>query len=177
VFEEWSFIQSIKYKNLIKSDQELKNKVDKKELEISKIEREKYDEISENARKWKRPRMEDIAREMDLKFLYDYGYDYASSTVHPLFYDGSIDFLDITMLEKHDEKMVDLLKSNSILVGTLLLQEGLNNSTHKWMRLIYDAIDGIRNELGGHKLENILPLHKLTKLLLENPTAELCNII
>ena len=57
----------------------------------------------------------------------------------------------------------------------MLIQEGLNDSTYRWKNVIYDCIDGIRNELETHKKENMIPIIKLIQLYKENDHVVICS--
>jgi len=175
VFDDWSFLQSIKYRNHIMSDEEFKDRVSKSEIELLEVEKDRYEKLDNKTIDWKRPRMEDVAKSMKMKFLYDYGYSHASTSVHPLIRDGIEDFLDFTKLGTYKPETIEILQKNTILIGTMLIQEGLNNSNYKWMSIVYDCIDGIRNELDDHKIENYLPMKKLIGMFKENDHFVICG--
>jgi hypothetical protein len=175
-FEEWSFLQSIKYRNHIMSDEEFCKRVKESELKLTESEAERIRQIDDTVKNWKRPKMEDIAKSMKMKFLYDYGYNHASTSVHPLINDGIEDYLDLTKLKQYANDTIETLKKNSILIGSMLLQEGLNNSKYKWMTIVYDCIDAIRNELELHKNENILVLKRYNDKFLEDNYFVICSV-
>jgi hypothetical protein len=97
-----------------------------------------------------------------------YGYDFASQHVHPMANDGQEDFFTITRLEpKPDFPDWSSVLSNSVLAGSLIVQEALNASTLLWHRVVYDAMDGIRNSLLSSSLELHLPLAKVSMMFKE----------
>jgi hypothetical protein len=56
----------------------------------------RYDDLSQKKTRWQGPKAEDVAREMELGFLYRHEYDYASTHVHPMASDGGADFVAVT---------------------------------------------------------------------------------
>jgi len=106
---------------------------------------------------------------MDLSFLYKYGFDFASQHVHPMANDGQEDFFNITHLEpKPNFPNPTMVLSNSILAASLISQEALNASTLSWRRVVYDAVDGIRNFLRCASPEHLLPLVKVSNMFEEH---------
>jgi hypothetical protein len=74
------------------SDPEMSGKAPPTLKELQKRDRPRYDAISGKQARWRRPKAEDVAKRMNLGFLYRFGYDYASTHVHPLSGDGEADF-------------------------------------------------------------------------------------
>ena len=68
--------------------------------------------------------------------------------VHPMANDGYQDFYAITKLSPAPvfPEQRSIL-SNTILVLTVLIQEGLNASSLSWRRILYDFIDEVRESL------------------------------
>ena len=77
-----------------------------------------------------------------------FGYDFGSTHVHPMANDGEQDFFTITKLEPApefpDQRSV---LSNSLLIGTMIVQEALNASLLSWRALVYNLIDDLRKFL------------------------------
>lgn len=96
-------------------------------LRIDRRPKLRIKSLSKNPPKWRRPKAGDVAMSMNLSFLYKYGYDFASTYVHPMANDGDQDFYTLTKL-KPTPPFPDQISvlSNSILVGSLILQEALN---------------------------------------------------
>jgi len=112
---------------------------------------------------------------MDLTFLYRYGYDYASRYVHPMADDGLDDFQVITLLQPKPESTAAniVVLQNSLLVASMVLQEALNASSFAWMKIVYNAIDGVRNFLFAAESEHLLQTAKVGELFTGNiPLAE-----
>jgi hypothetical protein len=79
--------------------------------------------------------------------------------------DGQEDFFNITHLEpKPNFPEWKIALSNSILAGSLIVQEALNASTLSWRRIVYDAVDGVRKALRSPSPEHLLPLVKVSKM-------------
>lgn len=85
---------------------------------------------------------------MNLGFLYRFGYDYASTHVHPMAGDGEVDFTTL-ISPPHALALPDAtVVRNSILVQSMLVQEALNVSKLRWRAIVYDFLDQIRVFLG-----------------------------
>jgi hypothetical protein len=109
-------------------------------------------ELADSPPRWRRPRAEQVAKDLDMRFLYRFGYDFGSAHVHPMANDGLQDFHTITHLEPApvfpDQRTV---LSNTLLIMTLIIQQGLNASTPTWRALLYDTVDDLRRFLGTGK--------------------------
>jgi hypothetical protein len=88
--------------------------------------------------------------------------------------DGQEDFFNITRLEpRPDFPEWGIVLSNSILVASLIVQEALNASTLLWCRVVYDAVDGVRNYLLSASPEHHLPLAKVNGMFKDHlPLAQ-----
>ena len=137
-FEAWSFFKQCKGQNRVKSDQNFRHQATGSIYELSEGQRRRMRELSKNKPTWRRPRVEDVAKQMGVSFLYKYGYDYASMHVHPMASDGEQDFSTITGLAASQEfpSQVTVL-SNSVLAVTLVLQDALNFSSFRWRRELW----------------------------------------
>lgn len=121
---------------------------------------------------WCRPKAEDVAKSMGLGFLYRFGYDLASTHVHPMAQDGEIDFARLTFLANHQSPDATVVR-NSILVQSMLIQEALNASSVQWSKIIYDFIDQLRKFLNdGKNLEFLVTFYKIGKAW---PTLDFCE--
>lgn len=148
-FDDWSFYRQFSALNRVKSDKEFKNQATGWDYELSIEQKERIRRLEEDPPRWNRPKAEEVAKDMDLVFLYKYGYDYGSMHVHPMSDDGQQDFFTITRLEPAPRfpDQITLLH-NSVLVGTLILQEAMNRSSFRWRALIYNLVDEIRTFIG-----------------------------
>ena len=165
-FDDWSFKMQYEAANLLRSDPELKGQVRELVDDLTTEQKMRYQRHAPN---WRRPKAEDVAGAMDLSFLYKYGFDFASQHVHPMANDGQEDFFNITHLEpKPNFPNPTMVLSNSILAASLISQEALNASTLSWRRVVYDAVDGIRDFLRCASPEHLLPLVKVSKMFEEH---------
>ncbi len=137
-FEAWSFFEQFKGQNRVRSDEAFKHEATGEIYELSEEQRRRVKELSRSKPTWKRPKAEDVAKQMGLEFLYKYGYDYASTHVHPMATDGEQDFTSITGLRPSQAfpSQITVL-SNSVLAVTLVLQDALNFSSFRWQRLLW----------------------------------------
>jgi len=165
-FDNWSFYQQYNANNKIASDREFKNQTDEKFLKPTHSQKERHKKLSKSPPKWKRPYSEDVAKEMNLMFFYKYGYDYASTHVHPMANDGLEDFYSITNLEpKPDFPDHTIALSNSILVATILIQEALNCSDFQWRGVTYSFLENMRKSVANSVDESyLIDFIKITQL-------------
>jgi hypothetical protein len=174
LFDDWSFKMQYEAANRLRSDPALKGQLKGLVDDLTTEQKARYQRLVKTPPDWRRPKAEDAARAMDLTILYRYGYDYASQHVHPMANDGLEDFFNITHLEPRPNfPEWGIVLSNSILVASLTVQEALNASTLSWRRVVYDAVDGIRNFLRSASPEHLLPLAKVSKMFEERiPLAQ-----
>ncbi|MHA1360817.1 MAG: DUF5677 domain-containing protein [Candidatus Helarchaeota archaeon] len=173
IFEKWSFKKQYEFKNKVRSDPEFKERVNPDYFKEMEKKRKKYDSICKEQPHWKRPKPETIAREMDLMFLYKYGYDYASTLVHPMANDGEADFLRQTKLAT-EEIFTDqrVVINNSCLAVVVLIQEGLNICDLLWRRLVFDFLGNFRSFLISGSEKYKISFYKIGIL---GPDADLCK--
>lgn len=146
-FEKWSFVKQYDALNRVLSDPMFREKVDDENLAISENDRNRYNNIKKENVEWFRPKVELIAKKsFNMPFLYYYGYDYASTQVHPMATDGEGDYYRIVhqAYPKFDQRVVI---NNSILIYSLLVQEGLNASELQWRSIVYKFIEQCRSSL------------------------------
>jgi Family of unknown function (DUF5677) len=174
LFDDWSFKMQYEAANRLRSDPALKGQLKGLVDDLTTEQKARYQRLVKTPPDWRRPKAEDAAKAMDLTILYRYGYDYASQHVHPMANDGQEDFFNITRLEpKPNFPEWGIVLSNSILVASTTVEEALNASTLSWRRVVYDAVDGIRNFLRSASPEHLLPLAKVSKMFEEHiPLAQ-----
>jgi len=169
LFDDWSFCEQYKAQNRVRSDPEFRDALKSELFTPSPKEKSRFNELSKSPPKWERPMAEVIAKRRNLSFLYRYGYDFGSTHVHPMANDGQQDFFSITKLEPSpnfpDQRSVI---SNSILIGCMIVQEGLNQSSFRWRRVVYDFLD----HLMGH-LHDGTPGYQLTFLKIAKMAQEM----
>ena len=153
-FEAWSFLEQHKAINRVKSDPALKGVGDHPLYRLSDEHKKRAGDLMKDPPKWRRPNAEAIAKEMDMRFLYAYGYDFASTHVHPMANDGEQDFYEVTGLEPRpsfpDQRAV---LANTFLVATMIVQEGLNSSSMRWRALVYGVFEDLRRFLDSGSTE------------------------
>jgi len=151
-FSDWTFIRQYEANHRALSD-ELMGAKARATIQQPKPEVEaRYQAVKARAPKWVRPRAEDVAKELGMPFLYRFAYDYGSTQVHPMATDGEEEFLILTGFNPQGYG-VDrrLLLSNSVLLHTMVLQQGLSASGLKWRTILFDFLGHVRAALGGDK--------------------------
>ena len=119
--------------------------------------------------KWRRPKAEDVAKALDLGFLYTYGYLHASAQVHPMADDGLQDFHLLTGAEPAPEfPDQSAVLGNTLLVNTMLLQDAMNASSMRWMALVFNALNDIREFLVSGQHDTIERLATLAAAFQQN---------
>ena len=166
VFEAWSFLQQCNAINRVRSDPEFSDARESKIFTLTPEKKERAKLLSENPPVWQRPKAKDVAKQLKMGFLYRYGYDFSSTHVHPMANDGQEDFFTITKLEPAaafpDQRSVI---SNTLLVSTMIVQEGLSASTLTWRRIVYDFLDDLRLFLDKGADDYKLSFVKLGRLI------------
>ena len=174
LFEKWSFKQQYDYMNTVRSDPDFKGKLNPDFFKEVNQQKERYAAITKEKPRWKRPEAEAVAKNMDLMFLYKYGYHYASSLVHPMANDGQEDFLRQTKLIKKGMFPDQILViHNSCLIVSMLIQEGLKNSNLAWRGVIYNFLDNFRDLFRNGSKDYLLIFLKIGKLRERN--VDLCE--
>jgi len=134
--------------------------------------------LASNPPAWQRPKAEDVAKQLDMRFLYRFGYDFASTHVHPMANDGDQDFYTIAKLKPaHEFPDQRSVLSNTLLVATMIMQEGLNASSLRWRALVYDCVADLRLFLDKGALERMLSFVRLGRMIesgmtLSSPAVE-----
>jgi hypothetical protein len=147
-FEAWSFLEQYKAMNRVRSDPEVQGAREHDLFNFTDEQKKRAGHLLDNPPQWRRPKPEVVAKDMDMRFLYVYGYDFASTHVHPMANDGDQDFHTITGLEpRPDYPDQRTVLANTLLVATLLVQEGLNASTLLWRQLVYGVFEDLRRFL------------------------------
>lgn len=167
-FSDWSFFQQFNALNALRSDPRFVQALKLEGFQPTVKQKERVRELSKNPPKWKRPKAERVARDMDLDFLYKYGYDLASTHVHPMANDGQEDFYTITGIEPSTQfpNQIAVL-SNSILVGLLTIQDCLNYSRFKWRRLVFDQVTTLLEGVGTGSKDYQITFAKLANFSMQ----------
>lgn len=83
-FEAWSFLAQHDAINRVRSEPGFANALESKLFDLTIEQKERAQGIREVGTTWQRPKAEDVARSMNMRFLYRFGYDFASTHVHPM---------------------------------------------------------------------------------------------
>ncbi len=141
-FEKWSFIQQYEYLNSAKSDEIAKDSILDEFYKASPEDKEKYQRYKKIKPNYKRPEAKDMAKSMGLPMLYKFGYDHASSLVHPMANDGQEDFHTITKLgNESDFPDHRVVLNNALLYSIVLNQKAMGGFEFQWRSIVLDFID------------------------------------
>ncbi|MCG2784602.1 MAG: DUF5677 domain-containing protein [Anaerolineae bacterium] len=172
VFEKWSFIQQYKARQDARSDPELRKKVHSSRISFTPDEKKRYNQLIKENIKWVRPKAEIVAKSQDLSFLYKYGYDYASTLVHPMATDGASDFEQLSKgIIAIPRESLGVLQ-NAVLAQLLLIQIGLNASDLQWRTIMYDFIDECLSALKGYNQKYRFTFAKIATM---SPGVQWCE--
>lgn len=140
VFNEWTFVQKFETNNKLKSDKQFSKKINRKELTLTDEQLEKYKRLKSSGISWSRPKAEQVAKDNKLSFIYKYGYDIASTKVHPMSDEGMQDLNRLTGLEWDNIQFDNpfIILNNTLAVYNLLIEESLNISDLKWSAVMYN---------------------------------------
>jgi hypothetical protein len=172
-FDDWSFMKQFEAQNRVRSDPGQQGALDSSLFTPTPDQKSRYQSLVKSPPKWRRPKAEEIAKERGLSFLYNFGYDYASTHVHPMANDGSEDFFTLTGLKpKPDFPSQISVLHNSLLVSCLILQEALNQSELGWRSIVYDFLDHIMRFLDTGSVEYQTTFTKIVGLGLAKNLCE-----
>lgn len=164
-FDDWSFFEQYKAQNRVKSDDLFKHQAVGWVYELSEEQKRRIKELEKNKPAWRRPKAEAIAKDMEMEFLYKYGYDYASMHVHPMANDGQEDFYTITKLEPAPKFPSNIsVISNTILTSSMILQDALNHSSFRWRKVLWDFLGEVRMLLDNGDASYQMSFFKLARL-------------
>ena len=170
-FEAWSFFQEANAQNRVCSDTEFSKLKDLTSFRLTSEQKTRYAGMSKSPPQWKRPKAEDIAKSLDMHFLYTLGYDYGSRHVHPMADDGIADFYSITKLKPAPDFLgQEAVLLNSIIVATMIVQEGLNASHFHWRAIVYNFLSEMRNFLEDGSRDHEATLVKLGLMVKQGVT-------
>jgi len=165
VFDDWCFKKKYENVNMVKSNSMLRLKPEVRQIMFTEAEKERYKMVSadERVRTWDRPRMEDVAKRVEMKFLYDAGYDFASQYVHPVSDNGKHDYLRLMGRSQEivEVDTTDILVGNARLIATMQIQDFMNQPGHNWRKVLYDLIDAMRRMIGGETIDYSVTLQKV----------------
>ena len=173
VFEEWSFIQQYEARNAILSDPDFRDKLDPSFVKSDATEQSRYKQLKARGVTWSRPKAEDAAKLLGYPFLYKYGYDFASTHIHPMANDGQDEFLRITRLGAPRMFEHKVILRNSVLAYILLVQEALVASQLRWNSVVVSFFESAVAALSGDVLTYKLVFQKFDSVGPEGPWSDL----
>jgi hypothetical protein len=148
-FEKWSFLEQYAAVNRVRSVLGAEVSDQHESLRISGEQKNRERTLRAEGVAWRRPKPEDVAKAMNMKFLYVYGYDYGSMHIHPMANDGHEDFYRMTGLQPApDFPQQTAVLANSLVIASMLVQQGLLASTMRWRTLIFDYLDAVIDPSG-----------------------------
>ena len=172
-FEVYSFKAKYEARHQLLSDSDpiMRAKIPSRLRELQRTNRDRYQEIIESDFEWYRPRAKDIAKKMDLHFLYSLGYDYASTHVHPMADDGKADFQRLISPTQSAPLPDATVVRNSILAQVVLTKEAFTISGLKWRRVVFDFLDGMQSFLHESTMEFKVAFFRIAQA---GPDFKLC---
>ncbi len=142
VFDDWSFKKQYEMRSNVRGDSLYKSRLLSEFWKDTPEQKSRMQKLQANKPEWKRPFAKETAIKMNLKPLYDYGYDYGSTLVHPMSNDGQRDFVNLTNLgDKNDFPDERVVIHNSSMVALLILREGMDGSGLLWRHFISDILE------------------------------------
>jgi hypothetical protein len=143
-YEEWSFMQQYNATRRAREDPLFRAATEGPFFQVTPEQRERAKQLKKNPPAWSRPKAEEVAHKLNVHFLYRYGYDFASTHVHPMANDGLRDFYSITGLEPAPEFPDERVAlSNTLLIATMIAQSCLNGSSMLWRVGVYEFLAAI----------------------------------
>ncbi|MBI5764376.1 MAG: hypothetical protein HZA51_12715 [Planctomycetes bacterium] len=156
VFDDWCFKKQYEGLNSIKSIREFGGRPEMRHRKFTPEEQARYKCVCADQRvsQWQRPDMEAVARNLEMKFLYNVGYDWASSFVHPVSTDGESDyhFLMGRFHESMSEHSTPLI-ANACLIAAMHIQQFMNQPEYNWRRVLHDLVDAFAKTAGREELD------------------------
>ena len=159
-FEDFSFVKNYESREKLLRDPDMMKKIPISLKELQKAGKARYQDIKSKGRLWSRPKAENVAKEMNMLFLYNLGYDYGSTHIHPMAQDGENDYESL-ISPKKNAPTDDTVLRNSLIIQTMLIQEGMNGTTFQWRRKVYDFLTQIRLSVEDGNIEYAQTLFKI----------------
>lgn len=173
-FDDFSFKAMYEARNRLASTTHpiIKSKLVPSLKQTQKVNRARYEKIIASGTTWHRPKAKDVAKDMDLDFLYSLGYDFASTHVHPMANDGESDFRRLTLPTQSGPLPDATVVRNSILAQALLTQLAFSVSSLLWRRIAFNFLDHILDFLKGNSINYRLTFVKIAEA---GPDFSLCK--
>ncbi|HCE3433789.1 TPA: hypothetical protein NG611_004498 [Vibrio parahaemolyticus] len=151
-FDDFSFYKTFQTYDKIRNDPSFSHI--KGLLKPTKGESKRFQQLSKSKLKYQRPKAQHVAKKLELDFLYHQGYDWASTTVHPMFSDGEQDvrLLLQPSLKVEISQNLDVIH-NSLLYAQLIVNEALVELNLIWRSTINKFMDALFAFLNGHDVD------------------------
>jgi hypothetical protein len=156
-FRQLSLVERHKYLHKIKSDATMTKKEGATFKLAYKLSSKIVDYIQRhgaNSFNWKGVKPKETAKEMGLEFIYHFGYDHASSYVHPMADEGTQDIMRLLGLPPvslgADSRTI---LQNASLSMQLLLRNALLSTEIKWDNRYYQFLDNIMHYTGTGEID------------------------
>ena len=168
-FEDYTFVKMYKTRDKIKGSTD--SKEFKKYLSESSENRKKFHELSKGKLKYQRPKIEDVAKRLDMKFLYDQGYNLKSSAVHPMFDDGERE-LKLMLNPNYMDQLPDNrdILHNSLFYAVFIVKMAMMGLGYKWRTPVVDFLDQAMNFLSCEDNNYLLPFMEIIQYSKDNIT-------
>lgn len=139
-FEEFSFCKLFEARDKLRANPELKYL--RNQIKDTKENRARYHHLKKAGLKYKRPKAKVVATNLDMKFLYDHGYDIASMAVHPMYNDGEQE-LQMMINPEFKNQMVDKrdVIHNSLLYAVYTINKSMGDIGFRWCKPVIDFFD------------------------------------
>jgi len=139
IFESTTKINVYEYNNTVKADELMVKKIKDDIFNATKDQANDYKNEKNKKLKFIKPDPKSVLKGKHLDFVYKYGYDYASSRVHPNFDDGLFEFHSLTGLKPNPYNRFDnsLLIQDSILIYSVLSKEIMSGLSQNFRAIVY----------------------------------------
>lgn len=147
-FKDWSMIEGYEYMQNAKSEELFPDIKNDPRFKFTKEQSKSYFEEKKRINKFRKPDPKAELKSNGLNFLYKLAYDYASMRVHPMYEDGDEEYYRITKVTPNPYINFNHLEliTNTYLVASMILQEGLNQIDLKTHAIVYDYLKGLRED-------------------------------
>ncbi len=142
-FDDFSFASLYEARQRLLADPDMRSELPESLKDTQQRDKARYEQIPPRQSRWRRPKARDVAKQMDLCFLYSCAYDSASAQIHPTSDEGDADFEILTKPLGTVALPSSIVVTNSILIHAILVQEALNVSEMRWHSLAYDFLDHV----------------------------------
>ena len=168
-FKQITLVERHKYLHRIKTDPLMANKEDDRFEFAYKLSSKIFGFLQKRGAdriKWSRMNPKEIAKQMKLGFIYPFGYEHASSYVHPMVDEGSDDISRLLGLPSRNlgaDKRTIL--QNACLSIQLLLRNALLFADQEWDKKYYLFLDNIMHYTGTGGNDFLIMSNKLLQSL------------